>query len=317
MFGLEFLDVIIGMVFVYGMLGLTCTAANEIIINWRGSFRGKILKQGIENLLGKKSKLYEEFSKNPLIKALHLPGDNPSYIPKRAFALSVLQPFIDTVTNGKVTLKEESQTKAYPAEIRTILDQFRATANDDFEQLITETETWFSNATDRMAGWYKRKLQRRSLYMAMLLTVGFNANSIDIARSLYENPQIRSQLAAHAEKYASNPEHNDDGAVAEADERFKSNLENLKKTGLPLGWAGVMWPKKTLPWIGFIANCLFGWLITALAVSLGAPFWFDILSKFMNVRSSGKALNNTLKKENEKATVRSDSTPVQNTTLTP
>jgi hypothetical protein len=31
-----------------------------------------------------------------------------------------------------------------------------------------------------------------------------------------------------------------------------------------------------------------GWLITGFAVSLGAPFWFDLLSKFMNVRSSFK-----------------------------
>jgi hypothetical protein len=32
-----------------------------------------------------------------------------------------------------------------------------------------------------------------------------------------------------------------------------------------------------------------GWLITAFAVSLGAPFWFDLLNKFVNVRASGKA----------------------------
>jgi hypothetical protein len=31
-----------------------------------------------------------------------------------------------------------------------------------------------------------------------------------------------------------------------------------------------------------------GWLLTALAASLGAPFWFDLLSKFMNVRQAGE-----------------------------
>jgi outer membrane biosynthesis protein TonB len=31
-----------------------------------------------------------------------------------------------------------------------------------------------------------------------------------------------------------------------------------------------------------------GWLITALAVTLGAPFWFDLLSKFMSIRSAIK-----------------------------
>ena len=31
-----------------------------------------------------------------------------------------------------------------------------------------------------------------------------------------------------------------------------------------------------------------GWLITALAISLGAPFWFDLLSKLVKIRGSGK-----------------------------
>jgi hypothetical protein len=33
---------------------------------------------------------------------------------------------------------------------------------------------------------------------------------------------------------------------------------------------------------------LLGWLITALAVMLGAPFWFDVLNKFMVIRSTVK-----------------------------
>jgi len=31
---------------------------------------------------------------------------------------------------------------------------------------------------------------------------------------------------------------------------------------------------------------IFGWLITALALSLGAPFWFDLLNKLMKLRNS-------------------------------
>jgi hypothetical protein len=31
-----------------------------------------------------------------------------------------------------------------------------------------------------------------------------------------------------------------------------------------------------------------GWLITALAITLGAPFWFDLLNRFMSIRAAGK-----------------------------
>ncbi len=30
-----------------------------------------------------------------------------------------------------------------------------------------------------------------------------------------------------------------------------------------------------------------GWFVTALAISLGAPFWFDVLKKIITIRSSG------------------------------
>ena len=52
-------------------------------------------------------------------------------------------------------------------------------------------------------------------------------------------------------------------------------------------------------WIwAIVPGHLLGWLLTAIAVSLGAPFWFDTLNKFMNIRSSGTA-------PNEKATDKS------------
>jgi hypothetical protein len=47
---------------------------------------------------------------------------------------------------------------------------------------------------------------------------------------------------------------------------------------LPIGWVKG----------GFGPTTIFGWVITALAASLGAPFWFDLLNKFINVRASGK-----------------------------
>jgi hypothetical protein len=37
---------------------------------------------------------------------------------------------------------------------------------------------------------------------------------------------------------------------------------------------------------GFLAK-LAGWLITALAAAQGAPFWFDLLNKLLQLRGSG------------------------------
>ena len=31
----------------------------------------------------------------------------------------------------------------------------------------------------------------------------------------------------------------------------------------------------------------FGWFLTAAALTLGAPFWFDLLNQFINLRGAG------------------------------
>jgi hypothetical protein len=66
--------------------------------------------------------------------------------------------------------------------------------------------------------------------------------------------------------------------------RVAKNLEQIQSLGLPLGWN-----ERTTPhdFLGFLLKLL-GWLLTAAAISLGAPFWFDMLNKFIVIRSTVK-----------------------------
>lgn len=62
-------------------------------------------------------------------------------------------------------------------------------------------------------------------------------------------------------------------------------------------WAQRFWFKNcerisyylSVVWIYLSSIAFFGWLFTAIAVSFGAPFWFDLLNKFVNLRGTGKA----------------------------
>ncbi|MCK9205486.1 MAG: hypothetical protein M0P66_00095 [Salinivirgaceae bacterium] len=58
-----------------------------------------------------------------------------------------------------------------------------------------------------------------------------------------------------------------------------------------------------------LLKMLVGWILTALAISLGAPFWFDLLNKLMKVRNSVASISTT-------ATQNQDSTDVQSTNIT-
>jgi hypothetical protein len=46
-------------------------------------------------------------------------------------------------------------------------------------------------------------------------------------------------------------------------------------------------PVTNLAWLGNLLLIPAGWLLTALACTLGAPFWFDALSKLVRLRGAG------------------------------
>lgn len=75
-------------------------------------------------------------------------------------------------------------------------------------------------------------------------------------------------------------------------------LEELQRLGLPIGWSESAQPQyfhgcpagfapAHLCWWGNRLVSLLGWLIVGLACTLGAPFWFDALSRLVRLRASG------------------------------
>ena len=55
-------------------------------------------------------------------------------------------------------------------------------------------------------------------------------------------------------------------------------------------WPGAIWEEGAAGrWASAAREHFIGWVITILAVSLGAPFWFDTLNRIISIRSAGKA----------------------------
>jgi len=55
-------------------------------------------------------------------------------------------------------------------------------------------------------------------------------------------------------------------------------------------WPGAIWaPGGWERWKQAAAEHAVGWLLTMMAVSLGAPFWFDTLNRIIAIRAAGKA----------------------------
>ncbi len=276
MFGSTIVDTAIGLIFVYLLVSLVVSAANELLaalFKWRAGN----LSQGIRQLLqdpsltGLAAKLYQ----HPLIDGLSAQGKKPSYIPSRTFALALL----DIVSPANGTAKTLADLNAgiekLPPALQTTFKVLLEEAGHDIEQFKTELEIWFNNSMERVAGWYKRKTQAVQLVLALLIVVVANIDSVRIARNLSGiNSPLRDSLKDAAHAFVQTKV-----AQEDAQTQLTTAAEAIGNLGLPIGWINNDFRRSTI----------LGWLVTALAASLGAPFWFDLLNRFINIRASGKA----------------------------
>jgi hypothetical protein len=159
-------------------------------------------------------------------------------------------------------------------------------AQGDLNRAQKNIEDWYDSGMDRVSGWYKRSTHWILFWIGLVVAVGLNVNTITIADYLYRNDAARSVIVARAEAAAK-----DTSVLSSNYFQARSSLDSLN---LPIGWsAGWGAPKRgdatgaTGFWNNFLAPLL-GLLITALAATIGAPVWFDVLNKIMVIRSTVK-----------------------------
>jgi len=107
MFGSAILDTAIGLIFVYLVISLIVSAANELLAAvFR--LRAQNLFLGIRELLQDPSAtgLVSRFYEHPLIEALAAQDKKPSYIPSRTFALTLLDIVSPVAPAGNRTLDD-------------------------------------------------------------------------------------------------------------------------------------------------------------------------------------------------------------------
>jgi hypothetical protein len=290
------LQVVIGLIFVLLLLSLLATTMMELVAS-AFSLRGKNLEKALRNMLASTdvdNQLVESFKDNALYRQLSYKYGkkrySPSYLSDRSFQ-SIL---VDTILKGKSFDQLEDQLDTLPdADLKDVLKQFLRESENDMEAFKGKVHVWYNDVMDRASGWYKRYTQKILLGMGFVIAIVFNADTLAIYERLESDPETLQQVLTLAEDYVNGK----DGleiAPAQMSPEFDASLAKLEvminnqieavKSPLGLGWKNVVWSEVT--WYDVLLKLL-GWIVTALAVSLGAPFWFDLLRKLVNIRSSG------------------------------
>lgn len=302
------IEVAIGLAFVFFLLSTIVSALTEGIAWWTKQ-RAKQLEHGIFGLLGEnrfareifKHALVQSDARHPQKKRLGLrkaKKEKPSYVSARNFSLALIDVLAkhgersdDPLQNVKNGLGEVEQdaARAESADgndeddegLQALGQQLGALlggpAITELEHFRAEAEGWFDDAMDRVSGWYKRWAQWITCVLAVAVAVLLNVNAIGIAEQLANDPTVRSAVVSRAEAVAGE-EQGDSKAAGLKAEKATDQLDAL---GLSMGWPDGFFS-------GVNGGTVIGWLITAIAISLGAPFWFDALGKLARLRTAGK-----------------------------
>lgn len=296
MFGSNVLDVAIGLCLVYLLLSTLCLALNELVAMVARS-RATYLEAGIRNLL-RDDGLAKQIYGHPLIRGLYQDGRLPSYIPARAFATSLMNVLFpeQPADAGWASLRArvaEMSDPAFNDHLKGALLAMIDRSEGKTERLRGEIEAWYNQAMDRVSGWYKRRTQWATLFASAALVVATNADTLQIVRQISTDPVKRAALVAVAEDRVKSlplPAASASSAAGtyQADVKLiAETYHQLDGLGLALGWSSLGvngLPHDPLGWL----NKFLGWALSIFAVSLGAPFWFDILNRLVVVRSTVK-----------------------------
>jgi len=271
------LDVAIGLVLVFFLLALASSSVVEAIT---GIFkvRAKFLEKGIAALVSDPSMIYGTSVFGALCagSGAGKGGDKsrkPAYVSARAFADAV----VESITTIKSTAHTAEEVSArLPENLRTRLDAITNEVGTDVLAIKAKLEEWFDDSMDRVSGAFKRWSQVALVVIALTLTIATNASATRVAATLWNQSAVRDAVVQAAKNVSSDKNAKDPKGI----EGTADTVNSLKSLGLPVGWKN--WNSEA----GTVGT-VFGWLITALLVMLGAPFWYGLLTKLVSLRSSG------------------------------
>jgi len=304
MFNSTVLDVAFGLALTYFLLSALCSTIRELIARvLRERERG--LVSGVHRLLGApvpgRATLDEQTLSDaartgqalvtsgadlaartlahPLLRGMTMKDSrSPTYIPAHGFALAlvdVLSPAGKTQTT--IDDLRAAIMKIDDRALRQVLLPLVDAAGADVASVRATIERRFDDVMDRVSGWYKRRTQTWILVTAIVAATVGNVDTIAIASTLYREPTVRAHMIASV---AAEPPRLDTAGSYDA---YKASSERLQSLDLPLGWTAARVPA----WGAGALWKVLGIVLTVLALMLGTPFWFDVLSRIANLRAAG------------------------------
>lgn len=183
--------------------------------------------------------------------------------------------------------------------------------SNNYSEFKLKLEEWFNDYMSRVSGWYKNGTKKTLFYISLVIALLLNIDSIRLIQKIKEDSGLRKSLVEKASEIA--VQENTKIITRVKEEKAKSNYANkidmlrkvnflqdsissvtlnkadsvirvIETEGIPIGYQGDI---KKVHGNWYIVKWLLGILISAYAMSFGAPFWFEVIQKFINIRRAG------------------------------
>ena len=317
MFGSHVLETFAGLAFIYLLLCVFASTINEWVAAVLSS-RAKALERALRNLLAEDvSPVPAGAAPNPasgqgvatallghsLIQNLCAPNllgtaiTSPAYLSAKSFSsalFDLLQPRETKETTPTFASLRSSIVAMSNQDLKKALLPLIDKAAGNLEQARKNVEDWYDAAMDRLSGFYKRRTQVALFIIGLIMAVFLNVDTIRATKKLWTDPVLREHMLEQARKQPA-------PAIATASVDVTAAAQNAIDAGrnvsalysskeFPAGWtddAKSIWASKPGSDLQLwpILLVLAGWFLTAIAITLGAPFWFDLLNKTLNLNT--------------------------------
>jgi hypothetical protein len=233
----------------------------------------------------------------------------PAYIASKDFANALID-IIQGEPGRYASLAAAIEGEIADPQLRQTMLGIAARAQGNLERFGNGVADWFDNAMDRLSGSYKRKAQVMTFVIGFATALVLDIDAFYVLGRLWERPALAAAISAPggadlvaALVAAQRPDPDEAaatagpaGAASAADAGThvakpspKDLLDRLN--ALPVGWGAREFPAwgsvAPMKLVAFYASFLAGLAVTASSAVFGAPFWFDLLQRLIQIRGTG------------------------------
>jgi len=284
------INIVIGLVFVLLLFSLLTSTVMEVIASIL-SLRARNLRYTLENMLGEKM---DDFIRHPLFRQLAYSTSRkaristyylPGYVSKDTFT-AILQDFMGAEGREGLVKRIESLDEG---DLKRMMQFLLRQSGGDLNAFKEQAGFWFDEIMARSSDWYKRNLKWWLFGVGFVLAAIFNVDTIQVYRNISSSATVQKYLVDMAANYTEKTDTiqgmNLNLPLEESIVRLDSALHRIDhiRSPLGLGWQPMEEKPSLIWWVVKLA----GLLLTGIAVTFGAPFWFDVLKKLLSLRGGG------------------------------